>query len=267
MAVVQKLLHSKLGVSITNRCLLSTGHSMNAWMCEEYGKPLIKRQTAIPIIRNQSDVLVKVEAASINPIDVRMSEGYAHEAMTALHRIEERDFTASKPYYRLPLIGGRDFCGEIGSAVRDFKTGDQVIGVVPAWWQGSHAEYVLSTTDCVALKPKTVDSVNAVAMCYTLATVWSALKMACVPVRNAQNLRVLIHGGSGGIGTTLIQLLREWNAQKIVATCSENNLQFVRNIGAIPIDYNAHNAREQLQKEGPFELILDCAKSPANRMV
>jgi hypothetical protein len=42
-----------------------------------------------------------------------MCEGYAHEAMTALHRLEEHDFTASKPYYRLPLITGRDFCGEI----------------------------------------------------------------------------------------------------------------------------------------------------------
>jgi hypothetical protein len=49
----------------------------------------------------------------VNPIDVRMSEGYAHEAMTAMHRIEEYDFTASRPYYRLPLITGRDFCGEV----------------------------------------------------------------------------------------------------------------------------------------------------------
>jgi NADPH2:quinone reductase len=73
----------------------------------------------------------------------------------------------------------------------------------------------------VAQKPKTVDSIHAAAMCYTFATVWSALKMAQVPVRQANDLKVLIHGGSGGIGTTIIQLLREWNAQKIVATCSE----------------------------------------------
>lgn len=80
---------------------------------------------------------------------------------------------------------------------------------------------LVTNTDCVAVKPSQVKPVDATAMVYTMATVWSALKMAQVPTRNASNLKILIHGGSGGIGTLAIQLLREWNAQKIVATCSE----------------------------------------------
>lgn len=87
---------------------------------------------------------------------------------------------------------------------------------------------MLTRDDCVSLKPRNVESAYAVAFCYTLATVWSAMKMARVPIRNASDFRVLIHGGSGGIGATAIQLLQNWNAQKIVATCSEKKL-FLKN--------------------------------------
>ena len=98
---------------------------MNAWVCDEYKKPLVARHVAIPVVKEQNQVLVKVEVAyltlfmsvnfqtaSVNPIDVRMTEGYANEAMIALHRLQNREFTDSS-YHRLPLITGRDLCGEI----------------------------------------------------------------------------------------------------------------------------------------------------------
>jgi NADPH:quinone reductase-like Zn-dependent oxidoreductase len=152
-----------------------------------------------------------------------MSEGYAHEMMTALHNLESgQPFQSSSN--RLPLICGRDFAGqivEVGTEVRDVKVGDQIIGVVPPAWQGSHAEYVLTNEDCIALKPSSVDAPKATANVYALATLWTTFKLACIQPRDAKGLRVLIHGGSGGVGTTAIQMLRAWNAGKVVATCSE----------------------------------------------
>jgi D-arabinose 1-dehydrogenase-like Zn-dependent alcohol dehydrogenase len=202
-----------------------------------------------------------------------MWNGYGDDIFTAVYKI--RNLKPFASYSRLPLILGRDFCGEVvevGDGVKDFKPGDKVIGVVPLTSQGAHAEYVLVGEDCVAPKPQSVDAVNASAMIYTFLTVWNTFKWACIKESNAPRLRVLIHGGSGGIGLTAIQLLNAWGVAKIVVTCSSNRLvkekaiilslfskNIVQELGATVFDYNDPNIKEQLTAEGPYDFILDCA--------
>ncbi|KAI6232606.1 PKS-ER domain-containing protein [Aphelenchoides fujianensis] len=310
------------------RRVSSVPETMTAWMCDEYKRPLVRRQVRVPEVEKPNQVLVKVKASSVNPIDVRMCEGYAHEMLSLANTLEDcrpdRLLESLKPLApgasrsssafsgppppqtlrdpkpappnpfpappspreppppppgpphspratwthqpgRLPLIPGRDFSGEVvrvGSAVRGVQVGDEVIGVCPAQSPGSHAEFAITTDSCVALKPRSVDHVHAAAAAYAMATAWAAFTMARITPQNARGLRVLIHGGSGGVGTTAIQLLRAWNADKVVATASAKNLDLLRELGATAVDYNARDVRDQLTREAPFDVILDCAHSP-----
>ncbi|CAD5207022.1 unnamed protein product [Bursaphelenchus okinawaensis] len=244
----------------SNRQISAT---MFGYVCDDYNQQPMVRELTTPRIRSDNEVLIKVKASSVNPIDVRMSEGYAHQLMTAVNNLQERRLTGDN---RLPTTFGRDFSGVVAEAPTSsaFKVGDEVIGVVPPAMPGAHSEYVITNTNYIIPKPKTVDHVNAAAMIYTTATAWSALTtFGRLNATNARNQRVLIHGGSGGVGSSAIQILKYWGTQKIVATASTKNQAFVKKLGAVPVDYTADNVKELLLKEGPFDLILDCTTSNA----
>ncbi|CAD5210931.1 unnamed protein product [Bursaphelenchus xylophilus] len=231
---------------------------MQGFVCEDYHHRPALKELVTPRITNQKEVLIKVKASSVNPIDVWMSEGYAHELMTAVRNVETGRFAANA---RLPITFGRDFSGVVvevptGSG---FHAGDEVIGVVPPSWPGAHADYVVTRTDCIVPKPNAVDHAHAAAMIYATATAWSSLTtFGRLNSVNCRHQRVLIHGGSGGVGTSTIQILKYWGVQKIVATASKKNQDLVRKLGAIPYDYADPNIKHDLLKEAPFDLILDC---------
>jgi len=239
---------------------------MRAWMIDQYKGPLIQKPFPIPQVSSPNEVLVKVKAASLNPIDTRMQSGYGDEILSTWKQIEKRSL--QRPA-RLPLITGRDCCGEVvavGSGVRNVSVGDEVIAVVPGPWQGSHAEYVMTTNNGVAKKPTSVNYIQATTLPYVACTSWAALvSVARINPRDASGLRVLIHGGSGGMGSAAIQMLKTWGAEKVVATCSEKNTQYVTELGGIPVDYNSPDAKDKLIAEGPFDVILDCVDTELSR--
>lgn len=116
-----------------------------------------------------------------------------------------------------------------------------MVGVIPGHWPGSHAEYVVASINGIFSKPKTISHVEACAFAYTTCTALQAIvnvikknfiyklvnfSLMCfqgarIDLNDCSNTRVLIHGGSGGMGTTSIQLLRAFGIPKIVATCSK----------------------------------------------
>jgi NADPH:quinone reductase-like Zn-dependent oxidoreductase len=250
----------------TVRRATTVGNTMRAWMTENYKGPLVCREVSIPSITQPNQVLIKVKATSMNPIDCRMTEGYGDQILSTWSHFES--FTFQRPS-RLPLIAGRDCCGEViavGGNVTGVNVGDEVIAVVPGPWSGSHAEYVLTKSDAVAKKPLNVNYLEASTLPYVACTSWAALvSVARINPNNASGIRVLIHGGSGGIGSAAIQMLKAWGAEKVVATCSENNMNYVTSLGGIAVDYNSQDVKDQLIAEGPFDVILDCVDTDLAR--
>lgn len=111
------------------------------------------QETQVPIISSPSDVLVKVRATSVNPLDVKMVTGYGHRVLDLLHWAT--NFEPKITNDRYPLTLGRDFSGEVvasGPCARDkFKPGDQVFGVIEPQKSGSHAQFATTPSYCVSI--------------------------------------------------------------------------------------------------------------------
>uniref|UniRef100_A0A1I7XR60 ADH_zinc_N domain-containing protein n=1 Tax=Heterorhabditis bacteriophora TaxID=37862 RepID=A0A1I7XR60_HETBA len=131
-----------------------------------------------------------------------------------------------------------------------------VMAVIPAFKQGCHAEYAITEASCCS------HFQQAASFPYVACTAWTALvTVARMNPKSKPAERVLIHGGSGGLGTMAIQMLKAWGTEKVVATCSQDSFELVKSLGAIPVDYRAINATDQLINLAPFEVVLDCVNS------
>uniref|UniRef100_A0A2I3HQI9 Reticulon 4 interacting protein 1 n=1 Tax=Nomascus leucogenys TaxID=61853 RepID=A0A2I3HQI9_NOMLE len=150
---------------------------MPAWVIDKYGKNEVLRFTQnmmMPIIHYPNEVIVKVHAASVNPIDVNMRSGYGATALNMkrdpLHvKIKGEEF---------PLTLGRDVSGvvmECGLDVKYFKPGDEVWAAVPPWKQGTLSEFVVVSGNEVSHKPKSLTHTQAASLPYVALTAWSAI--------------------------------------------------------------------------------------------
>ncbi|XP_061599829.1 reticulon-4-interacting protein 1 homolog, mitochondrial isoform X2 [Cololabis saira] len=160
-----------------------------------------------------------------------------------------------------PLILGRDVSGvimECGLDVKYFREGDEVWAAIPPWRQGSLAEFVVLSANEVSWKPKSLSHTEAAALPYVAATAWSALvNTGGLNKDNCTNKRILILGGSGGVGTFAIQLLKAWGAH-VTVTCSQNAEGFVRGLRVDHVvDYTDGPVEEPLGALEKFHLILD----------
>src|SRR5205823_10936803 len=178
---------------------------------------------ALPISTGSGELLIRVHAASVNPIDWKVRAGYM------------------KDYIPLPLpfIPGWDVSGvveAVGSGVTKFKKGDEVYARpdVPAHGAGAYAEYVVAKETETALKPKSSDHVHAATIPVGAVTAWRALFDAA-GLKEGQ--KVLIHGAAGGVGSFAVQLAK-WKGASVIGTASTRNQAFLRQLGVDePIDY------------------------------
>jgi len=166
-----------------------------------------------------NDVLVKVKAASVNPVDGKITRGYAG---------------TSRP---LPHVLGRDCAGvvaKVGSAVTGFKAGDAVYGVADAARWGTHAEYVAMPAATTARRPAGLSDVEAGSIPIAGLSAWAGI---VTTGKLARGQRVLIHAGAGGVGSFAVQLAKHLGAT-VAATAGSKNIDFVRSLGADQvIDY------------------------------
>lgn len=132
--------------SISDTCSrsFSAAHSMEAWSINEYGSNdlLELSRQPLPRLRKSTDILVRVHAASVNPIDFRMRSGYGKTLLNLWRKLEKVD--------EFPLILGRDFSGEVvktGRLARRYKEGDQVWGTPSVIAGGTHGEFVVASQD------------------------------------------------------------------------------------------------------------------------
>ena len=170
---------------------------------------------------NSSDILVRVHAASVNPVDFKLRDGK--------FRLLRR--------YQFPLILGHDCAGEVvevGEKVDRFKVGDRIFSRPRNGRIGTFAEFIAIDQSEAALKPPNLSYHEAASLPLVGLTSWQAL------VDTAQlqpRQEILIHAGSGGVGTFAIQLAKHIGA-KVWTTTSGRNLEFVKSLGADhPINY------------------------------
>ncbi|KAM4600992.1 reticulon-4-interacting protein 1 homolog, mitochondrial-like [Polymixia lowei] len=233
---------------------------MPAWVIDQYGTNGVLKFTdeiTIPTVNVSSEVMIKVHAASLNPLDISMRGGYGAKLL----KLRRDPMSVMQDDTEFPLILGRDVSGVVvdcGSGVTHFAPGDEVWAAVPPWKQGSLAEFVTLTEYEVSHKPKSLSHTEAASIPYVAGTALSALVNAGGLCRdNCSKKRVLITGGSGGVGTFSIQLLKAWGAH-VTVTCSQNAEGLVRGLGADEVvDYTAGDAAARLEMMEKFDVILD----------
>jgi len=161
------------------------------------------------------EVLVKVHAAAVNPVDWKIRDGMGE--MFGL---------------KLPLILGGDIAGTIeavGVEVKNFKQGDAVYGMtVSGGFSGGYAEYAAAKTDAIAIKPESITFEEAAAIPIAALTTWQAM-FDLAHLSSGQ--KILITGASGGVGSMAVQLAKAKGAI-VIGTASGKNEQFVRDLGA-----------------------------------
>ncbi|XP_068199223.1 reticulon-4-interacting protein 1 homolog, mitochondrial-like [Antennarius striatus] len=234
--------------------------SMSAWVIHRYGTNEVLEYTedmTSPAVSHPGDVMVQVHAASLNPLDVSMRGGYG----ATLLKLRKDPLSVMGADGEFPVILGRDVSGvvvECGSGVTHFAPGDEVWAAVPPWKQGSLAEFVTLSEYEVSHKPKLLSHAEAASVPYVANTSLSALVNAGGLCReSSSDKRVLIIGGSGGVGTFSIQLLKAWGAH-VTVTCSQNAAGLVRGLGADEVvDYTAGDESAQLDGVERFDVILD----------
>ncbi|XP_042873686.1 reticulon-4-interacting protein 1 homolog, mitochondrial-like [Penaeus japonicus] len=256
----------KRGSTQTMEAPAAVGYRMKAWQSNGYDgvEGLSLNVVRVPPILRPWDVLVKVQAASVNPIDTAVINGYGEKVlniMRALGRAEQGIFDINQ--IEFPLTVGRDFSGEIiavGKAVENVAVGDQVWGVVSPQRQGSHAEYVVAAASNVCSRPTNITSEEAASIPYAGLTAWSTVVVSgLITQYTAPRTRVLLLGASGGVGSFMCQMLSVWGAQ-VVAVCSEDALEMVTSLGAVEaLDYRNPETKELLIADQGFDVVINAA--------
>ncbi len=192
------------------------------------------------------EVLVRLKATSVNPIEYKMRAGYGRKVFT------------KKRGFEFPVILGNDVCGvveAVGKKVLDFQVGDEIFAAPEVNGQGSYSEYrVIKSIYCVK-KPDTLSFVDAASIPYVAMTAWACLvTRAKLRPGHCAGKKVLVHGGSGGIGSFAIQLLKAWGAH-VTTTCSTKKIERARALGAdCVIDYQQEDISHMTSD---FDVVLD----------
>ncbi|GAF43084.1 NADP-dependent oxidoreductase [Rhodococcus wratislaviensis] len=212
---------------------------MKAFVLDRYGNNDGVRSGEIPEPElGSGDVLVQIHAASVNPLDLRIREGKLKPILP----------------YGLPLVLGNDLAGvvvKVGPDARRFQPGDEVYARPDQGRIGAFAQLIAMNEDDVAVKPRELTMEEAASVPLVGLTAWQAL----IEKANLQaGQKVLIHAGSGGVGTFAIQLAKHLGAT-VATTTSTANVEWVQRLGAdIVIDYKKEDFAAILQD---YDVVVD----------
>jgi NADPH:quinone reductase-like Zn-dependent oxidoreductase len=187
-----------------------------------------------PVVRSsprRGEIEVLVEAASVNPIDLRRRSGYGRRLFSLLGAAT------------LPLVLGNDFAGKvtaIGPGVTGLRVGDQVFGAKPPSRWGTHATHAIVRAEHAVRQPGGVAPAVLATLPYNFLTMRRALADAGLTRASAYQRQVLVHGASGGLGLLAVWLLSSWGAQ-VTAVGSGAGLEAARAMGAaVALDRHTH---------------------------
>uniref|UniRef100_A0A7N0VFS2 Enoyl reductase (ER) domain-containing protein n=1 Tax=Kalanchoe fedtschenkoi TaxID=63787 RepID=A0A7N0VFS2_KALFE len=223
---------------------------MQAVQYDRYGGgPEGLKHVEVPVpAPKKGEVLLKLEAATINPIDWKIQKGLL------------------KPFYprKFPYIPGTDIAGEIvevGSEVKNFGTGDKVVAKLPHATGGGFAEYVVAKETEMAKRPEGVSAGEGAALPVAALTALQALTQpAGIKLDGSgQQANILITAASGGVGHYAVQLAKLGNTH-VTATCGARNIEFVKSLGADEvIDYKTPEGAALKSPSGKkYDAVIHC---------
>ena len=186
---------------------------MKAFIIDRYGRDTVRAAEMPKPQPGDGDVLVQSHAASVNPVDFKIRDGKLKLVVP----------------YPLPIILGSDLSGvvvEVGAAVRRFKIGDEVYARADKDRIGTFAEFIAIREESVAPKPASLSMEEAASIPLVGLTAWQAL-IDRAGLKAGQ--KVLIHAGSGGVGTFAIQLAKHLGAF-VATTTSTSNVEWVKEL-------------------------------------
>jgi NADPH:quinone reductase-like Zn-dependent oxidoreductase len=211
---------------------------MKAFVVEKYGQDGPRAADVPEPVVGRRDVLVRVSAASINPLDTMTRNGEFKRLIK----------------YKPPFVLGHDVAGvitDIGTDVRDFKVGDEVYARPRDLRIGTFAEFIAIDQDDVAPKPDSLTLQEAAALPLVALAAWQIL----VDRAHLQpGQKVLVHAGAGGLGSTVIQLAKHLGAT-VATTAGTATADLVRNLGAdVVLDYTKQDFSKTLSG---YDLVID----------
>ena len=210
---------------------------MKAAVIREYGAAIEISDVPQPALLADS-VLIEVHAASVNPVDGIVQAGYLKEMMPIT----------------FPFTMGFDVSGvvvEVGDQVRKFKIGDEVFSRPNGMQAGTIAEYAVIKEEELAIKPSNISHQEAASIPLVGLTAWQAM---VTKGKLQKGQKILIHAGSGGVGTLAIQMAKHLGAE-VATTTSAVNAEMVKNLGAdVVIDYKTQKFEEELSD---YDLVFD----------
>lgn len=224
---------------------------MRALVYEKYGGgPAALKHVDIPVpTPNKDEVLVKVEATSLNPIDWKIQKGM-------LRPLIPRKF---------PYIPATDVAGEVvgvGSVVQKFKTGDKVVAILDKANGGGLAEFSVAKERLSAARPAEVSAAEASGLLVAGLTAHQALtQSAGVKLDGSgEQANILVTAASGGVGNYAVQLAKLGNTH-VTATCGARNLEFVKSLGADEVlDYKTPDGAALKSPSGrKYDAVIHCA--------
>lgn len=212
---------------------------MKAIQYKEYGRSNVIEYVEVPkpLIQGENDILIKVKAAGINPIDMKIRMGF----MKVTRPVE------------MPFIPGGEASGfivEVGAKVSKFKVGDEVVALTR---KHAYAEYVLANEDLVVLKPESLSFEEASSISVTIGTAQSVL---FTEGKLEKGQTVLIQGGGGAVGAAMVQMAKASGAY-VIATASGNGVALAKSLGADEvIDYKIDDVVDMVNN---IDLVADIA--------
>lgn len=212
---------------------------MKAIRIHEFGGPdVLKYEDAPQPVPADDEVLIKVYASGVNPVDWKIRAGLAQKKFPV----------------QLPLIPGWDVSGdieEVGKNILNFRKGDEVYSRPDPTRNGTYAEYVVIKADQVNAKPKSISHAKAAAVPLAGLTAWQGL-FDYGQLEAGQ--KVLIHAASGGVGSFAVQFAK-WKGAYIIGTSSEDNIDFLFDLGADEvIDYKNEKFEDKVKD---LDLVFD----------
>ncbi|BAN27303.1 zinc-dependent alcohol dehydrogenase family protein [Caballeronia insecticola] len=219
--------------------------TMQALVLDRHNGPLELVELARPE-PGPGQVLVRIAASGLNPLDTKIRAG-----------------TAAHAKHPLPLVLGIDMAGvveTVGTGVDIFEAGDEVYGMTGGVGgiQGSLAQYAAVDAALLALKPASLSMRDAAALPLAFITSYAGIVDRA---RVHERQTVLVQGGAGGVGHMAVQLARALGAH-VFATASAGNHEYIESLGATPIDYRAMSVEEYVAAHtngSGFDVVVDTA--------
>jgi NADPH2:quinone reductase len=219
---------------------------MKAMILNSYGSESQFELTDIDKpVPSENEVLVRIAASSVNTVDTMI-----------------RNMGSELPLSpALPALIGMDFAGTveaIGDNVTAYQVGDEVYGCAGglATLPGTLAEYIAADVNLIAHKPKKLSMREAAALPLVAITAFEGLERASV----SQGQKVLVHGGSGGVGHVAIQLAKVMGADVYSTGGGEKQMDLIKRLGATPINYKTDKVEDYVQKYtngSGFDIVYD----------